>query len=52
MLFPTVMSLVVPLQVDEYTLMKWMCLIDPAVPFQFDCWAKLKPPSDRIPRRP
>ena len=32
--------------------MKWMFLIVPAVPFQFDCCVKLNPPSDRIARLP
>ena len=36
----------------EYTLMKWMFLIDPAVPFQFDRWVRLKPPSFRSARFP
>src|SRR5688572_26270062 len=46
------MSFVVPLHVAEYTLMKWMFLTVPAVPFQFDCCVRLNPPSDRIARFP
>ena len=32
--------------------MKWMCLIEPAVPFHVDCCVRLNPPSERIARCP